>query len=276
MSDRRTRSTARLASLAAAVAALAAAPSAQAWDASISMPSLGSDFLVGSWSGSWTWETQREGISAELGASGSIPIEYQYQDWDGSAWTETWFQKETFAPAGGSTAAWMDHGDAELPIADAAEAYVTGDLGTATAGSQFAYDFVFTLNPFSVATLQVWDDAAYAYVSSEPGESGIAFAGLKLYDWTADLDVPGGANQAYFNGFVSVATPGGSAEQMLNGLEHTFSNMTAAPVSWSLRLEGYALVFTTPVPEPSTPAMLLAGLVGVGAFLRRRMVPARA
>lgn len=270
----------RALALAAALSTLAAAPSALAWEASVTLPSLGVDFGVSSWSGSWTWEATREGVSATYGEGNGIPIDYQFQAWDGSAWSQAYFSNETLVPAGGSAVAYLDRGDTSIAIADYADAFVTGALGNASAGGMFAYDFVFTLAPFSEATLTYADDAAFVSLAAAPGEDGVAFAGLKLYDWELDLDAPGGANQAYFNQFTSLDTQANSARsalvdveigQTLSGMSYTFSNLTGAPVSHALRLEGYALVFTTPVPEPAAPTLLLAGLGFVGWIARRRL-----
>ena len=272
----------RALALSAALSTLAAAPSALAWDASVTLPSLGVDFGVSSWSGSWTWEATREGVSATYGEGNGIPVDYQFQAWDGSAWSQAYFANETVLPVGGSAVAYLDRGDTGTAIADYADAFVTGALGNASAGGMFAYDFAFTLAPFSEATLTYADDAALVSLGAGPGEEGVAFAGLKLYDWQADLNAPGGANQAYFDAFISLDTQANAQRsaffdleigQTLSGMTYTFSNPTDAPVSHALRLEGYALVFTTPVPEPTAPALLLAGLGVVGWVVRRRATP---
>lgn len=260
-----------VAALALALAGMVCTPAAQAWDASVSLPSLGVDFFVGSWSGSWTWDTTREGVSTAYDVNGSIPNSFVFQDWNGVQWDSSYFYNEVLLPAGGSTKAWLDRSDVTVPIADFAETFVTGALGDASAGGHVVYDFQFTLAPFSEATLTYADNAAYVSVGSAPGEQGVAFAGLKLYDWSVDIDAPGGANQPYFDRYVAVFTPDTAIDDTLAGMEHTFSNLTGSPVSHSLRLEGYALVFTTPVPEPAAPVLLLAGLGVMGLVARRRL-----
>jgi len=197
----------RTVAAAAALASLAAVPSAHAWDASVTLPSLGVDFGVSSWSGSWTWVSTREDVSSTYGSGGSIPINFQFQAWNGTQWDQAYFYNETFYPAGGIGAAFFDRYDTETAIADDADAFVTGALGNASAGSMVAYDFVFTLDPFTEATLTYADDAALVSLGAGAGENGVAFAGLKLYDWTADLNVPGGANLAYLNAFKVLDTP---------------------------------------------------------------------
>ncbi|WP_158289007.1 PEP-CTERM sorting domain-containing protein [Rubrivivax albus] len=270
----------RALALAAALSSLAAAPPVLAWDASITLPSLGVDFGVSDWSGHWTWDADREGVSTTYGEGNGIPVDFQFQAWDGTAWNQAYFYNETLVPAGGSAVAYLDRGDTSSVIADYADAFVTGALGNVSAGGMFAYDFVFTLAPFSEATLTYADDAALVSLAAAPGDDGVAFAGLKLYAWDLDLDAPGGANQAYFNEFISLDTQANAARsasvdvqigQTLAGMSYTFSNLTGAPVSHALRLEGYALVFTTPVPEPAAPTLLLAGLGFMGWIARRRL-----
>lgn len=264
------------AALALTCSGLCATPAALAWDASVTLPNLGVDFVVSSWSGSWTWDTLREGVSTAYDLNGTIPIDFQFQDWNGRQWNDAYFYNEVVLPTGASAKAYLDRSDTTLPMADYAEAFVTGPLGNASAGSHVVYDFSFTLAPFSQATLTYYDDAAYVSVASGPGEQGAAFAGLKLYDFAADIDAPGGANQPYFDRYVVAFMPDTRVDDTLAGMSYTFSNFTAAPVSHALRLEGYALVFTTPVPEPATPALLMAGLGILGWVARRRLTGVRA
>jgi hypothetical protein len=111
-------------------------------------------------------------------------------------------------------------------------------------GSHFAYDFELTLDPYASATVDFTDPDTFVHLASQTGDVGVAFAGLNLYSTDIDLDTPGGANIPYFSHYESP--------------------------TYRLRLEACALVFTTPVPEPATYGMLLAGLGQVAMTVRRR------
>lgn len=268
----------KIIALAASILGLSASPAAQAWDVSTTVNSF-SSLYVSSWSGDWTWTTSQEGVNTSFGATGSLPNNFTYQSWDGNAWPETYFRRELNEPGGSAIAvAYWTHNDAAVEVADSAEAYVydpESSLRNGQAmGAKFAYDFKFTLNPFSNATISYADDDAYVYLNSEPGERGVAFAGLTLYSTDVDINEFGGANQAYFSKISALtATPGGNlVEGYLTGMDYTFSNMTGESRTYNLRLEGASFVFTQAVPEPQTYAMLLAGLGLLGLAVRRRQV----
>ena len=261
----------------ASLLGLSASPSAQAWDADITLYNFGSSFYVSSWSGSsgtpWTWTTIREGVSATFNDNGTIPNEFSFQNWDGNAWPAAEFASEFTLPGyQATTKAYWSRYEAETELADSADAFVYGTLSNGESmGAQFVYDFQFTLDPFSFATITYADDDASVYLEALPGEEGHAFAGLQLYSTDVDINAPGGANHAYFSQFMGLtgSPAGGVAEGYLTGMEYTFSNLTGESRTYNLRLEGYASVFTTPVPEPGTYAMLLAGLGLVGFMARR-------
>lgn len=264
--------------MAASILGLSASPAAQAWEVSTTLNDFGNSFQVSSWSGSgWTWTSLQEGTSTTFGASGGIPIDFVFQTWDGNAWPTSYFYNEFNEPSG-TASAWAswDHDDAENEFARNVEATVydaSSSLSNGEAmGAMFAYDFQFSLDPGTDATISYADGDAYAYLESYFGESGVAFAGLSLYSTDVDVDDFGGANDAYFsNAMYLSATPGGKVTQgYLSGMDYTFSNMTDESLTYNLRLEGTALVFTQAVPEPETYAMLLAGLGLVGFAVRRR------
>ena len=58
---------------------------AAAWDGEVFIDELENNFFVDTFTGSHTWTTLREGVRADSG-TGSIPINYIFQDWNGSAW----------------------------------------------------------------------------------------------------------------------------------------------------------------------------------------------
>lgn len=260
-------------------ATVAGSSVAHAWDAEISLNNFGVAFYVESWSGSYLWSSVREGVSTAYGLNGGVPNAYLFQDWSGTAWPSLDFSNEVLLPAnaGNMFGTWNRDGAAssyEVPeLADYAYAYISGVAsGGVSMGSQIAYDFDFTLDPFSEATIAYEDSDALAYVKSEAGEEGVAFAGVQLYSVDIDANEPGGANAEYFEEFIALSgsPAGGESSEYLSGLRHTFSNLTADPVTYHLRLEGYAFAFTTPVPEPEAYAMMLAGLGLVALAARRR------
>lgn len=263
--------------MAASILGLFASPVAHAWEVSTTLYDFGSSFYVSSSSGNWTWTTLQEGTSTTFASNGGIPVEFVFQTWDGNAWPNAYFYNELEEP-GGSALAWASWGNdkTENEFARSVDATVYDPNSSLSngegMGAIFAYDFQFTLDPGTNATISYADDDAYVYLDSLPGESGVAFAGLSLYSTDVDVDDFGGANFAYFSDERYInATPGGNVtEGYLSGMGYTFSNMTGAPVTYNLRLEGSALVFTQAVPEPQTYAMLLAGLGLVGFAVRRR------
>ena len=263
--------------MAASILGLSASPAAQALEASTTLYDFGSSFYVSSWSGNWTWTTLQEGTSTTFTSSGGIPTDFIYQAWDGNAWPTAYFNNE-FDEPGGSAVAWAswDNDETENEFARSVDATVydpNSSLNNGEGmGAIFAYDFQFTLDPYTDATISYADGDAQFYLQSNPGESGGAYAGLSLYSTDVDLDDFGGANNAYFFDAMGLtATPGGDEKQgYLSGMEYTFSNMTSESLTYNLRLEGTAFVFTQAVPEPETYAMLLAGLGLVGFAVRRR------
>lgn len=265
------------ASLMAGCACLAAPASALAWDVSLNTST--SDFLVSAWNtppGSpapWTWTPRQIGGSTGVDVDGSIPIDFVFATWTGTVWEGIPVKSSISLPDFSATAeaGWQtDEIDAERP--GDAQAYVFGSLANGESmGAQFVYDFSFTLDAQGSATISFADGYATAYLETRADDTGIGFAGLKLYANDLGLDEFGGANQPYFEDVLSLEATGQPrlVTRTLSGLSYTFENLTSTAQTYSLRLEGYALVFTPPVPEPHVHAMLLAGLGLLGVAVRR-------
>lgn len=267
---------ARLAAAAASLLGLLA-PAHAAWEASASVNDFDLDFLVSSYSGTVTWTTVREAWGATFGSNGSIPNEYTFRSWNGSAWPQADFGGSVPLPGPTLGVAGWSREAATEERARSGEASVQGELANGLSAGAFAlYEFRLDVGAFSTATVELRQSAQTVHLAHD-GDEGVAFAGFKLYAPELGLNAPGGANAAYFNG--QLALDGGDSADMVDSgiglLSHTFENMTGNVQTHHLRFEVSALVFTTPpVPEPQTWALWLVGLAGMGALARRRARPA--
>jgi len=267
---------ARLA-LAAAGLLMAQAPAHAVWNASATADNFDINFLVGSWSGNYTWTTVREGWGATLGTNGSIPNEYTFQPWSGVSWPEANFGGSIVLPGPGFSAASWTRDEASDEMALTGQATVFGALASGQSSGAFVlYDFTLVVQPFSTVEVTLFESDQYISLSHDAGDEGVAFAGFKLYSPTLDLNVPGGANQAYFQGQRALSGGADAAEldTSIGELSYTFSNGTNQAQTHALRFEASALVFTTPVPEPQTWALWLAGLAVLGKLAQRRALRA--
>ena len=142
--------------------------------------------------------------------------------------------------------------------------------GVAT-GVGFGYDFEISLAPFSWATVRL-DGGGYIYLDANSVEDdGIAFASLKLYDPTRDVDEFGGVNEPFDSIGASLLSGNDPLDMDNLFLEHLIENDTGDTVVHALRFEGNALVFQS-IPEPTAAALL--GMAAIGLIARRRS-PAR-
>lgn len=268
----------RCARLAAAAASLLGllAPAHAAWEASAWVNDFDLDFLVSSSSGTVTWTTVREAWGATYGSNGSVPNEYTFRSWNGSAWPQADFGGSVPMPGPTLGVAGWSRDAATDERARSGEASVQGELANGLSAGAFAlYEFRLDVGAFSSATVELRESAQAVYLAHD-GDEGVAFAGFKLYAPGLDLNAPGGANVAYFNG--QLALDGGDSadsadlvDSGIGALSYTFENMTGSVQTHHLRFEISALVFTTPpVPEPQTWALWLTGLAGIGALARRR------
>ena len=250
------------------------APAHAAWEASASVNDFDLDFLVSSYSGTYTWTTVREAWGATFGSNGSIPNEYIFRSWNGETWPQADFGGSVPLPGPTLGVAGWSREAATDELARSGEASVQGELANGLSAGAFAlYEFRLDVGAFSNATVELRESARFAYLAHGAGDEGVAFAGFKLYAPGLDLNAPGGANAAYFNG--QLALDGGDSADMVDSgiglLSYTFENMTGSVQTHHLRFEISALVFTTPpVPEPQTWALWLVGLAGMGALARRR------
>lgn len=211
-----------------------------------------------------------QGVQADFGFGNSIPSNFEYQDWDGSAWPEEFFSKEVDSPDGFANAsAYIENKSAEeedvrLPF------YMAGSVGGQFQGGlnmagSAVYDFTLIVDPNTVAAVELTD--IYADIDASTGTEGFGFAGAKIYDPIADVDDFGGANNPFDEQFVFAEAGDVVGETLalfadfdnLNGSEEMFVDLT---------IEVYAVLFTTAVPEPGS--LVLLGLIGITVVARRR------
>ncbi|MCA9101212.1 MAG: PEP-CTERM sorting domain-containing protein [Planctomycetales bacterium] len=212
-----------------------------AWDVDVYMDRLEDYFYVDFFSGSYTWTTVREGVRADSG-DGSIPNNYIWQDWDGSAWpSDSLYDADSFI-----SEVYVEHYDGtEDEYFDYAEAYIYGDVDPGRAiGAAWAYEFDLTIDPGNFANVYLGSSGAYAYIESEAGDDGFAFANIKLYSPDIPLDEPGGVNNPFAQDPQSlVAPPSGGVVDAPIELSYMFTNYTDSPMTYRLRLEGTVSVF---------------------------------
>lgn len=262
--------------LAAAAAGLwIASTPALAWDVSAYADPFNLGLGVGSWTGSYTWTTQREGLGATHALNSTVPNVYSFQDWISDSWTNaTWDVMDALPAFGASAVARWYREDASIERADSAEVSIRGTpRGGASLGAFALYDFRLVVAPFSQVEVRYWESDSSYWLERSAGDEGIAFVTMKLYAPGIALNDFGGSNNAYFSRFHSMdgGATADSANGSFSGLSYTFRNPTAQSVTHNLRFATEALLFTSaPVPEPQTWALWLAGLAALGAAARRR------
>lgn len=115
----------------------------------------------------------------------------------------------------------------------------------------------FTVNGSNIFVATTGDEAAFA-----GGPNWGASWGLR-----ANFSTLAGFNDG--NGFFLLEHNGTQvASQTIRYLHSQFGNQFG-PGQWAFAENG-TLTYTQPIPEPGTWAMLLAGLIGIGAIARRR------
>ena len=264
---------------------LAATTPARAWDVSVGV-NFGDilDWSTHSGGGPFpVLQVTQRGVRAATGTIG-IPINWTFQQWDGTEWSE---------PAGvdfdGSCYTFSDSagllapdGDAEAQaityyddpmdeFSNGSEAYVYGGVNPGNAiGAAFAYDYTFTVES-GIATLGLFGpEDAYGEVIKELGDTGIGFASLVLYDPSVGIDDPNGANNPYASVFASQDVEEGSSMLDVDAFEATLSGVEFGPGVYSLRLEGEVSVFSSSVvPVPAAAWLFGSALFGVGVVSRR-------
>jgi len=243
---------------------------ALSWDVSVSVEDFDQDFLVDSSSGSFTWTTLSEGLRADSGTGSSLPNDNITQAWDGSAWPSD-TMSDTESAAGISADAEIDHLSVAEEFFSTAGAFVFGDIPPDTSyGAAWFYNFELTLDPGAMANVLLDPGSASAYLESEAGDDGNAFADVRLYSTDVGLNDPGGVNNPYDIDSLSLASPPtGAIVDSLLGLSYTFSNSGPTPITYTLRLQGRVIVFENSIiPEPTS--LVLFGLGGLGLLLVRR------
>lgn len=249
-------------------------PAQADWSATVSTQTLDLGLYVATSSGNYSWTTVQEGWGTTFASNGGIPNEFQFQTWDGVAWQQSNFGGSIVLPGGGQSVASWSHDDVQLEANKSGYVSVFGALANGQSSGAFVlHDFRLVLQPFATVEITYHEDEYVIDLSHDAGDQGVAFGQVKLFGHTLDLDVPGGANQPYFQGLLSLS--GGAVADTASGSagtqSYTFSNATGQAQTFNLRFEASALVFTTPpVPEPQTWALWLAGLALLGATARRR------
>jgi len=243
---------------------LASGP-AMAWDVSIGTNFLDGALYVSSWSGpAPTWTTIGQRVRASDVPGPTIPNIWITQAWDPIG--ETW-PAASFEDFQGITQASIFNDDIQLEFWGSAEAFAFGSVSVGdAAGSAVGYDFELIVAPFSTANVFLDDLETFVFVSSDPGDTGNAFAQAKLYSTDVGINDPGGTNMPWASDLYTIAAGDPSVDT-----QPTFTwpivNSTGAPVTYTLRFEASVSIFA---PEPATGTMLAAGVLVLGGLGRRR------
>jgi hypothetical protein len=156
---------------------------------------------------------------------------------------------------------------------------VSGSAGTGTAKVTIDFDLVTMRVEASFSGLGGNTTASHIHCCVLPGTNiGVAtqtpsFVGFPLgvklgsYDHTFDMGLASSYNAAFITG--NGGTVGSAFNALVAGMDAGKSYLNIHTTTFSGG-EIRALLVLTPVPEPETYGMLLAGLALVGAIARRR------
>ncbi len=230
---------------------------------------------MGESSGSWTFNLLSEGVYADTGFGG-IPVSFVFQEYDVDLgeWPNDPFADQEVAPGIIASAAITKPTSNQDPFANSAIAIVDGTIPAGFGyGAAFAFDWVLDLAPGSTVTLRLDpNQVATSLMRSEPGDDGVAFSTIKLWNVDEqDGDALGGVNNPYAEQQFFLSAPPAGAELIndFTNINHVFTNTGLDPLTLTLRLEGNALVFQA-VPEPASALVLVA--MGGLLLARRRVI----
>lgn len=214
------------------------------------------------------YEMVQEGVRADYGF-GSIPVDFEFQQWDGSAWPEAFFPDYSESP---DTLASAQAEIEQFEVFDELPFYMGASIGGEfnnglgmAAGA--ALDFTLQVDPNTYAVVELFD--VFADIDATTGSEGFGFAGVRIYDPTAGINDPGGVNDPLDHDFV-FQTEGGASGESLSVLAE-FNNLgNGSELIQELRIEVYTVVFTVAVPEPSSFVAL--GILACVLGTKRRRV----
>lgn len=195
-----------------------------------------------------------------------------------------------YAQAGTGSSLWVPDLTTPLSVSDAsagrsAWAWTDG-LGSGSAGASsqnlmsayaYAYPFSanFTLTPW---TAIVWTASFSGTANTTIGHDGTnsEYASAYAYLQTSISQADGGeSHYAYRRAYASYEWDGiqyiGQSMSFDGSFSTSFANLTGASVSgWTYAYASASAVGLPPIPEPTTTALMLAGLASVGFIAARR------
>lgn len=230
-------------------------------------------------------------------AMGSLPLNFKYYSWsatepgmilvpgDPSDPLVPWMmgtpnplpfatiERSSMAPGGALVIADGYDNISELPggtLVSGADlqARLNGTVALgASAQSAWGRQFELTLSPGASATFTFSAQASIQMAPTDTG-TGIVTTKLLTYDTiNSQWNFNSPLDQESF--FVSAPGTGTSG---FHTVSYTFENSSASTIVERVWLEGNVAVFSAPIPEPGTWALMLGSLGIIGAAVRRRRV----